>query len=236
MNDSDTPVAILMASCVHDAKNALCTLQQRLDALDDSLGDVEASRHITADLRYGLSRIHHDLLALLTTYKIEQRSYSLHLELHHVSELVDDLLAQQRSALAIRGLQLQLQLQPQLTAYLDYNLVMGALGNALNNAVRHARSTLLIRGELRADGFTVIAVQDDGPGFPDALLKHNWNDQTSATAGTAGEAAFASGNTGLGLHFAAVSARAHRAGNRRGRIELSNPAPLGGACLSLVLP
>lgn len=103
--------------------------------------------------------------------------------------------------------------------YFDPRLLRLALEAALHNAWRFARSDVLLDAAV-IDGFLVFAVEDDGPGL-----------------GAADPAARSS--TGLGMELCAAVARAHRHGERQGKVALRprDPAqPDAGTRFEIWLP
>ena len=73
----------------------------------------------------------------------------------------------------------------------------------------------------------LIAVHDDGPGFPAAMLESPIAQGSVKTE---------SGSTGLGLYFAQRLLALHVEGGRQGSLSLSTSDQLGGACVTLHLP
>jgi two-component system, OmpR family, sensor kinase len=82
-----------------------------------------------------------------------------------------------------------------------------------------------VRIDVRAGGRSVrLTVDDDGPGFPAALLPVRF-DRFSRPANPRGATARTrQGGAGLGLAIAAALAHAHQ-----GTIAAGNDSPLGGA-------
>lgn len=99
------------------------------------------------------------------------------------------------------------------------------LRNLIDNAVRHARTTVVATVSANADDVTVT-IDDDGPGIPAEDRERVFNRfvrlQDSRDRGT--------GNAGLGLAIARDIAHAHL-----GRITVAD-SPTGGARLITVLP
>ncbi len=107
-------------------------------------------------------------------------------------------------------------------AFFDENMVRTALGNALHDACLHAKSTVRLAA-FGQEGMLVLEVRDDGPGYPEEVLK----------GGGAFPSSLNGKGTGLGLYLSARIAALHRVGEQCGRIELSNAE---GARFRMLLP
>jgi two-component system, OmpR family, sensor kinase len=110
---------------------------------------------------------------------------------------------------------------------LDPLRVEQALGNLVDNAIRHGQGEIRLSATTM-DGAVRIEVSDDGRGFPDAFAARAFERFTRADAGRTGAGA------GLGLAIARAIARAHggdaeiASGQGQGaavRIELPQDAP-----------
>jgi two-component system, OmpR family, sensor histidine kinase PhoQ len=53
----------------------------------------------------------------------------------------------------------------------DENDLMELLGNLLDNACKYARTRVVVRGELGADGWLWLTVEDDGPGIAEGMVE-----------------------------------------------------------------
>jgi len=145
-----------------------------------------------------------------------------------MGELIDDLLAQQATMLELKRIAVHVDCAPDCQWYVDRDLVSGALLNALNNACAYSRGRIRIAARVEA-GWLELRVEDDGPGYPAALLQPG-----AAAAPRAVD--FVGGSTGLGFHFALQAARAHKNGGRLGGMAFENGGAYGGACFILRLP
>lgn len=105
--------------------------------------------------------------------------------------------------------------------FYDESLVRLALSNAVHNACRHADGAVSLVAYVE-DGWLVLEIADDGPGYPALLL-----DGTDATA-PGGH-----GSTGLGLYLARKIAGLHFLNGKSGEVALVNRK---GACFRLILP
>ena len=77
-----------------------------------------------------------------------------------------------------------------------------ALGNLLDNALRHGADTVVVQAERRG-GTVELHVSDNGPGFPPGFLK------TAFERFTRADQARTTGGVGLGLSIVRSIARAH---------------------------
>ncbi|MER7464363.1 HAMP domain-containing sensor histidine kinase [Streptomyces sp. NPDC097981] len=105
-----------------------------------------------------------------------------------------------------------------------------ALANLVDNALRHARTEVVVRAatepSAERDGWAVLEVGDDGPGIPEADRDRVFERFVRLDP----DRGRASGGTGLGLSIAREIARAH-GGDAR-----ALPSAAGGARLVLRLP
>jgi signal transduction histidine kinase len=144
-----------------------------------------------------------------------------------VSELVDQLVAQQRVLLQSKGIRLDTEFPPDLIWTFDEDLVLGLLAHAIHNAVRYTRDRIALTIRVH-DGLLEVRVEDNGAGFPANMLE--------AGQLTGQGINFLTNSSGLGLYFAAEVARSHKHRQRQGSIALENGGALGGGCFILRLP
>jgi signal transduction histidine kinase len=146
---------------------------------------------------------------------------------HNLEDFLDEMVTEHGALASAMGIDLDQEADPWLSAYFDEDLVRGVLHNAIGNAQRYTRNRLRLSAAQEED-YAVIRVEDDGPGFPAAMLELQ-----SVTEPAEG---FGRERTQLGLHFSNLVARLHRNGERCGRVELDNQSNLGGGRFSLWLP
>lgn len=216
----------LLASTIHDMKNSLGLVLDGLERL--AAESPAAGRQTLQNLQLEAKKLSNQLVQLLSFYKMSHETLHAHCDEHDVAELLLESILLEKPLLEAAGIEADLRADDGLTWMLDRELVMGVLGNAINNAVRHARSRLLLSAETAPGPVLRLTVHDDGPGFPAKLLPHRRDVGQTLD--------FRGGHTGLGLSFCAMIADLHRRGEQRGRIELANGGALGGACFTLVLP
>ena len=206
----------LVAAAIHDAKNALMTLDNQLAeaACRPAGADFSAARATT-------SRIAGQLTELLTLYRAQGGQLRLAIDDHDLPDFIDDLIAELGPPPGGIQLDCHLDAANQLGAWaFDAYLVKLALLDALRNALRHARSRVTFTLQPAAQGGLCFEVADDGPGFPAAMLN--------------GETAASSQGTGLGLSFARLIAARHATpAGKHGHVALANRP---GASFILTLP
>ena len=205
MNDA------LIATVVHDLKNALASLTT-------STGDI-ARRTVGSELEFDTSKLHATTMALsqrlvgfLTLYRSGQTGLVAQLR----DNTPDDFLHEVVAGLVLppETVTVKVAAGEESTSFwfFDDYLTRMALEAAVNNALRFARSEVVLACTLR-NGFLVFSVADDGPGL----------------------GAEGAPSTGLGTALCAAIAAAHANGERVGKVVLRNRAE-GGALFELWLP
>lgn len=227
MSDNDhISFSTILASSIHDMKNSLGVVLSSVDELVHSAGDSLPPAQL-GKLQREAQRVNDNLVQLLALYKMEKQGLALNIDEYFVHDFLEEVLATEKAMLETRHIQLELRCANDLAWYFDRDLIAGALKNAVNNAVRYARTKVLITAQ-EANNFLVLSVNDDGQGFSDGKLADDRQHGHGVN--------FSSGNTGLGLYFTSRVAALHKNKDRRGTIELSNGHVLGGACFTIKLP
>lgn len=215
----------ILASSVHDIKNTLSTFLESIKQLRQK--PALSKDQDLQQLEFEAIRIHQGLLQLLVLYKVDQHSFMLAVDEYAAIDLLQEARAQQQSLLELNHLELTLECANDLMCYCDYQHIGQVLASMLNNALRHGQQGVLISAH-EQDGYCVFSIEDDGPGYPPALLIKNW--QQPQTADLTAQ------RTGLGLYFAVIIASLHNNAQRQGWISLDNQSRLGGARFRLMLP
>ena len=119
---------------------------------------------------------------------------------------VPDLLDQARDRFADRareqGREIVVDAPAELTADLDPLRLRQALGNVVDNALRHGDGAVVLRARVDR-GDVLVEVADEGPGFPPELAAHAFERFTRGDESRARE------GTGLGLAIVRAVAEAH---------------------------
>jgi K+-sensing histidine kinase KdpD len=217
----------VLASTVHDMKNALTLM---LSTLDNIIDDIDAgarpARATYLRARQEGRRVNTDLIQLLALYRIGKAQYHPDMQEHALGEFLEEIVLEEQDVARLKGLALSAAAPDDLFWYFDRELVGGVLHSIIDNACRHARGAIRLAAAQQDDAL-ILSVADDGPGYPQELIDPQQAHQRQLS--------FKSGSTGLGLYFARVVARLHQHHGRSGCVRLDNPAP-GGGRFMLVLP
>lgn len=225
---SGLDLSTIIASTVHDMKNSLAQLGQAHARWLAQLPDGLQHTPERGVIEYETARLNGMLVQLLGLYKLEVNQLPLYPAHHELDDFIQAQLARHRDVLDSRGIQARGEVSEfDLMGFFDQELLGSVLGNVIANAIRYARSALLISAS-EQDGELLLYVNDDGAGYPQAMLERQGDYILGLSQ--------SSGSTGLGLYFAARIAQLHQRDGRRGRVELSNGGPLGGGEFRIYLP
>lgn len=192
---------------IHDVKNRLTLVAH------------DAERRGDARTLHGVLDASATLTRLLAYYKAENGGLAVNVDAKVPADLVNELVTDIAH-------QTDLQIEAaenisQTLCFYDEALVRMVLLDAIYNALRHAKSRILVSAVDVEQG-VVFRVADDGPGYPDKLLGKPLLMQSLSVEGT-----------GLGLYLAQRVAILHSNRDRHGRVDLRND---NGAIFELFLP
>lgn len=227
--DNKIDIATLLASSIHDIKNSLGVLLHDIDDLADASGPGpdDPQKQKLSRLRNNARSISTQLIQLLTLYRFENGSYSLHPSHVNISEFLEDRQAEKRTHADQLNIILEYNCAPDLYWNMDRELVASVINNAIDNALRYAVNTVRLEAHIEDEGL-ILEVIDDGSGFSDDVL--------GAVSGNSGEIGIGSGDTGLGIFFSSEVVRRHMNADRCGHIRLSNDGINHGARFSVYIP
>jgi len=215
----------ILASSVHDIKNSLITLRALITQLENTYQDQKPKEF--EHLEFETNRMNNSLMQLLTLYKIDSSLFNLTIDEHSAAEVLEDVIAQQSTLLALSNIQLSTECADDLFCYCDNAMISSAISTLVNNAQRYCNGKILLSAT-QEDGYVVFSIEDDGAGYPKNLLSFDPQKNSQID--------LASGNTGLGLLFVSTIAQMHTNGDKRGFITTENNSRFGGAKFSLYLP
>lgn len=217
----------VLASAVHDIKNSLGmvinTLEELTGTPDSELGDHPKAKLLQLEAR----RANNDLIQLLTLYKLQNELANAHILEHNLEDFLDDLVVENRALAEALEINLDYRCDPFLNGFFDEDLLRGVLNNAIGNAERYTSDQIIISADA-VDDYTVIRIEDNGKGFPQAMLEQQANSNPSPVCNR--------GRTQLGLYFSDKIAKLHRKSDRVGFIRLENEVNLNGGCFSIWIP
>ena len=224
-------LSLFLASTAHDMKNSISVLSGTLERLlDGATPETEKAYAQMAQMLYQTRRLNDNLMQLLALYKqVGKAGYPFDLQPLEVGQVVEQVAALARVLLESRCIALELDYDPEQMVHADEDLIVGVISHAVNNALHYTRDR--IRLSVRElDGALEIRVEDNGEGFPPALLA------AGTPASDASGVNFLTNSAGLGLYFSGEVARMHQHRGRHGAVRLENGGQLGGGCFILTLP
>lgn len=220
----------MLASSIHDIKNSLSLVSTTLAEMIGNPENTFADTRQASLLQHEVQRVNHNLVQLLTLYKLGDEGATIDIDEHNVEELFLECIANNEVVCQSLGIALDYDCDPMLSGFFDIEMVRSVIDSTIGNARRYARSRIHLAA-LEESGYLVLRVEDDGAGFPPELLfRGNTNRQLYLFNPRA------SGRTRLGLLFAEKISDLHRSGERKGHIEVRNACNLAGGCFELWLP
>jgi signal transduction histidine kinase len=237
-----------IADASHELRTPLALLRTELDLAlrkPRSPDELRAALLSAADEVERLVMLSEDLLVLAAA---DERGIRLDRTDVPIADLIDAAVRRFSSRAAEDGRAFDTSIEPRgVTISADRLRLEQALGNLVDNALRHGDGTVTLRAEVSpaaspagdSDGAVAhrgeitaaqggsrvwLSVRDHGRGFPRDFLPHAFERFSRA------DAARTTGSAGLGLAIAEMIARAHGGG------ACAENAPDGGAIVSVWLP
>lgn len=237
MDETTSPndLSLFLASTAHDMKNSISVLTGTLERLLGQPapdGDAGGAYAQMAHMLYQTKRLNDNLIQLLALYKqLGQPEYPFDVQPLEMQHLVDQVILAEQVLMRSKNIALETDYDPNLVWHFDEDLIVGVVGHAINNAINytHDRVRLAIRV---LDGCLEIRVEDNGVGYPAAMLEAG----AAAMSGRREGVNFLTNSTGLGLHFSSEVAKMHKHRGRTGHLRLENGGAFGGGCFVLTLP
>jgi signal transduction histidine kinase len=228
LKENKVEFTAILASSVHDMKNSLGMLLSMLDdAIEYCTEEKTPVKTLLSQIEYEAKRINYELIQLLSIYSLGNDQYTPNITHNSVSELIEELVVQNRFLFEFKGIAVSTDCPPDICWFFDKELVLGVLNSVINNAFRYTKGRLRISAT-EAGEFIRLSVEDDGTGYPKAILEDSKR--------IMGGISFTSGSTGLGLYFSSMVADYHKNKGKSGYIELVNGGEYGGGCFNIYLP
>jgi two-component system, OmpR family, sensor histidine kinase SenX3 len=232
MNDHESlNFADVLASTMHDTKNSLGMLY---NTIEDIMCRCQENSCVVqqefSSLQHEIKRLSNGMIRLLCLYKAQKERLMINMDLHCVSECLEEAVAQNAHILASKGIAVELDCPGNLFWAFDYHLVLGVIDSVLNNAYRYTRDQVAISATREAS-YLVIRVADNGAGYPQEMIIHGKDPSRNIPPVVPGTV-----STGLGLYFSSLVAKSHSNKGVTGFISTMNGGTLGGGQFSLYLP
>lgn len=191
-----------LADAAHELRTPLAAVSSQAHVLsrEEDEGAREAAK---AELDRGLDRAAEMITQLLTVARLDAAPLAEPLALHDVGALLREQVAEVTPKALARAQDIAAETPESLRAWVAPRTLASALGNLLQNAVRHGRPGGRIQAGARAEAQGVVLwVSDDGPGIPAADLGRA--QERFVRLSGAGE-----GGCGLGLAIVKAAAERH---------------------------
>jgi len=216
----------LVAWISHDLRTPIARIRAIVEALDDDLvADPDTAREYHRTLNAEAIRLTSLINDLFALSRISAGSLELELEQISLADLVSDVVASARPLAKARGLTFSLAIEARPTVRLSVSHIERALGNLLDNAIRHTASDHSIGvGITAVEGMAEVTVSDGCGGITSAELERILAPTTHRRSPHD-----PSSQAGLGLVIARGMAAAHD-----GSIDVKNRHP--GCLFTIRLP
>lgn len=191
-----------VADASHELRTPLALLKTELELAltrDRSKGELQDALRSAASETDRLTQLAEDLLVLA---RADQGTLPLRRMQIPAGQVLEDVAERFRLRASQEGRTLTVQAEAGLVLDADRLRVEQALGNLVENALRHGNGAVTLRAYAE-DGAVGLHVLDEGRGFPNELLPHAFERFTRADEARSG------GGAGLGLAISRVIAEAH---------------------------
>ena len=208
---------VFVADASHELRTPLAILRAELDLARLPERSREELREAILSASDEVDRLSHLAEDLLVIARADQGRLPIKREPVEVRELLERVAARFSTRAADAGRTIVVDAPPALTARLDLLRVEQALGNLIDNALRHGAGE--VRLAARSNGGALrIEVSDAGGGFPVGF------EEVAFERFTRGDEGRTAGGAGLGLSIVRAIARAH--GGDVGVVRAGAPATL----------
>jgi signal transduction histidine kinase len=212
----------LVSNASHELRTPLALLKTEIElALEepDSAPALVAALRSAGEETDRLAQLADDLLLLAS---VDSGKLPLRRTRVPIAELLDTTATRFGRRAAAAGRTIEVEAPSDLVALVDRRRLEQALGNLVENALRHGTGVVRLEATERV-GTLVLHVTDEGPGFPPEFVEHAFERFSRADGSRAG--------AGLGLAIVAAVAQAHG-----GTATAASDSPAGGGDVTLELP
>ena len=227
MNKQQTlPFSTVLASTVHDMKNALSLIMSSLDDVTKQLTSIDPENQKISLLQYETSRVNGLLVQLLALYKAEQKQLPLNINYYNVYDFLEEQSLAFDELLNSKKIKVIIEADDELEWAFDESLLSIVVNNIVTNSIRYCQSSIRMTASV-IDKMLVLSIFDDGKGYPEIMLEQQNDVILGINQST--------GSTGLGLYFAGQVASMHENGDLKGNIHLSN-GEISGSIFTIRIP
>ncbi|ADZ91275.1 sensor histidine kinase [Marinomonas mediterranea] len=217
----------VLPASVNDMKNSLSLVLQTLDLIqEDATNGIDLNA--LAMVQYEATRMQNTLTELQNFYLFERDLLTIQMNESYVVDIVEEQVAANATLWKTKNIQVDVAGDEDLCAYIDASLVSSVINIGLVNASRYTRDRVNVQVE-QVEGSVLIAIDDNGDGYPDFILEKFSNllagDQASETSAQA-----------LAWYYCNAIMEIHKNHDLKGRIDLSNSSSLEGGRFEIYLP
>ncbi|MGI8478832.1 MAG: sensor histidine kinase, partial [Gaiellaceae bacterium] len=191
-----------VADASHELRTPLSLLQTELELALRRPRSQEELVHALQSAAEEVDRLVRLAGDLLVLARSDDGRLPLSTSPHFVREVLDAVAGRFDSRARASGRVLEVAASPEWVVTGDRLRLEQALGNLVDNALRHGAGTVRLEAKLE-NGFLALGVSDEGGGFPPEFLPHAFERFSRA------DVARGAGGAGLGLAIVDAIARAH---------------------------
>ena len=225
---TDTTRRRMLADLGHELRTPLATIDSYLEAVDDGVRDFDGrTREVLWTATRRLERLAADIVAVSDA---EEHLTRLQPVRTTVDSLVATAIDAARERFAEKGVELSARDVPPIAVTVDADRMGQALGNLLDNALRHTPTggRVAVSTSAAGDGRVAITVRDSGDGLAPHHVEHLFDRfyRVDDDRGRRG-----GGGSGIGLAITRALVEAHG-----GRVSAASDGPGRGARFTLTIP
>lgn len=191
-----------VADAGHELRTPIAILKAEIDLAlmgDRPAAELRAALASAGEETARLAHLSDDLVELART---DHGPAALLPEVVGARELLDGVARRFRARAAAAGRGIEVDAPEDLTLTADRGRIEGALGNLVDNSLRHGGGPIRLEAS-RGEGGCDLSVSDGGPGFDPAFVPRAFERFSRPDPGRSG------GGAGLGLAIVRASARMH---------------------------
>ncbi|MCL4818242.1 MAG: hypothetical protein KJ067_03840 [Vicinamibacteria bacterium] len=217
----------MLGIAAHDLKNPLAIVRGFAELLQLKLADRESREMATRILRSSNTMLG-IVTRLLDSAALESGQLAIARERVDLGRVVTSVVDANAPQAARKGQRLEAAAAPDLVVNGDPDRLAEVVDNLVGNAIKYSPEDKTIRVRLAArDGFAVLEVEDEGPGFSVDERARLFRRFSRLSARPTGDES----SSGLGLAIVRQLAELHG-----GRVDATSPGPGRGATFELRLP